>query len=220
MVFLKQGVDNYYINKAYACNLLKGEPVSIYFDSVKDSSVFQASVYEFAKEAIKENGLRSVLDIGCGLGTKLVEIIYPVCKDIVGIDTAHHIRQCQRKYPVGQWLVDDIENPGSSLKKSFDLIISADVIEHLVDPDKLLAYFKRFSNKNTLIIISTPERDRLRNNSFGPPLNKAHIREWNKLELENYLKSRGFIILEHFLVESQKNANDESCQIVFCKNKQ
>jgi len=47
--------------------------------------------------------------------------------------------------------------------------------------------------------LSTPERDIFRGESCAYSPNKFHIREWNFEELENYLLSRGFYVVEHFL---------------------
>jgi SAM-dependent methyltransferase len=172
------------------------------------------------------------LDIGCGFGIKLKEIIVPVCRNIVGIDAKHAIDFCKRSHNFGRWFADDIENPGLELTEKFDLIISADVIEHLVDPDNLIDYIKRFSHKGTEVIISTPERDIVRGeDNLGPSPNRSHVREWNKAEFQKYLSNSGFSVLKHFLVgEIEPNYFElikkvllfrplRKCQLVHCKVK-
>jgi SAM-dependent methyltransferase len=220
-------MENYYIKTNYNCNFdSKGDAVP-YLDTYKNSLIFQYDVYEYAKNVILKNNLTNILDVGCGLGAKLNELIYPVCKDIVGIDTKHSIDACRKKYSFGQWFIDDIENPSLKLDRTFDLIISSDVIEHLVDPDKLLEYIERFSHKDTCIILSTPERDLLRgSNSNGPPSNESHVREWNKSEFNNYLGSKNYRIKDHFITYGVKRtltttlyslftlSNFRDCQVV------
>jgi SAM-dependent methyltransferase len=198
-------MDNYHIKENYKCNFdSEGEAVP-YLDTYRNSLIFQYDVYEYAKNVIAKNNLTNILDVGCGLGAKLNELIYPVCKDIVGIDKKHSIDACRKKYSFGQWFIDDIEEPNLVLNQTFDLIISSDVIEHLVDPDKLLNYIEKFTHKNTFIILSTPERDLLKgSNSNGPPTNKSHVREWNMFEFNNYLSSRRYQIDEHFITYGVK----------------
>jgi len=194
-------MDNYFIKKGYKCNLVSQGHATPYMDDKYNASTFQINVYRFASKVILWHKLKTVLDIGCGFGIKLQQFIKPVCKEIVGIDTKHAIDFCRKEYRFGEWFVDDIENPGLKMNRKFDLIISSDVIEHLVDPDHLLRYIKNCCHEKTEVIISTPERDLTRGKkSLGPPANQAHIREWNSSEFRKYISNRGFKILKHFLV--------------------
>lgn len=171
----------------------------IYWNQKRLNSPFlyQYSTYKFCKKLIKKFQLHSVLDIGCGTANKLMNLIYPVCKNIYGIDRKNIIEYCKKIYNLGNFFADDIENSKLKLEKKFDLIISADVIEHLIDPDKLLSIIKNYCHNDTFVVISTPERDILRgrNRNYSP--NKEHIREWNSLEFINYLKHNDFHILYH-----------------------
>ena len=154
-------------------------------------------------EFIKDNEECVILDIGCGPATKLSAIKnkYPKVQ-IFGIDQVEIIKFCEKNYPWGFWFVDDFENP--TLKKEMipnvDIIICSDVIEHLKDPDSLLSYIKIFANPKTTIIISTPERDRLRGKKCLHSPNQVHIREWSYRELELYFDSRKFMIIDHRLL--------------------
>ena len=214
------GMNKYGISKFYICNVdLSGKAIP-YLDSVEMASVYQYSVYMYAKDLMMEHGLLNILDIGCGTGVKLAEIIYPVCQDVTGIDTKHCIDICKKQHHFGEWVADDIENPSLNLGKKFDLIIASDVIEHLIYPDLLLTYIKRCANEDTWIVISTPERDLVRGKRhFGPAPNKAHVREWNKAEFYGYIDASGFEILDHFLADSKKNVTDRPTQVVLCRIK-
>lgn len=181
----------YCIKKGYKCN-----PKFSYCGSEWNAANFQICVYEFAAKVVCENGLTSLLDIGCGRGTKLLKYIYPVCNDVMGIDITKFDR----------WLTDDIENPTLILDRKFDIIICSDVIEHLVDPDKLFPYIKKFSNPETFIILSTPNRTVYRGKDHsGPPHNESHVREWNKEEFEEYIFCSGLEILKSFMAEDSPN---------------
>lgn len=223
-------MNDYFIKKGYQCNLDSQGRAIPYVEDKYCSSSYQVKVYTFAKRVIKNHKLKSVLDVGCGFGLKLKQIIHPVCENIVGIDTSHAINFCRQEHHFGKWLEDDIENPSLNLNKRFDLIISSDVVEHLENPDKLLAYIKNYSHNNTHVIISTPERDITRGkNSLGPPANLAHVREWNISEFREYISSRGFKIIKHFLVRESGQTLIEiikklllfrplkKCQVIYCK---
>lgn len=189
--------DGYHANKK-----AKETP---YLGSEDDASYFQVDVYRFAKILIVEKNIRSVLDIGCGFGNKLREFIMPVCKDITGIDSEYCIDHCKRTHQFGTWIVDDIENSHLHLHRTFDLILCADVIEHLLEPNNLLDYIRLCSDSRTLIILSTPERDKVAGGrTMGPPANPAHVREWNASEFHDYVEYAGFEIMDHRLVRSHK----------------
>jgi hypothetical protein len=82
---------------------------------------------------------------------------------------------------------------------SADLVICADVIEHIMDPD---LFVKQLLNIRDVkyYIISTPDRDTVRGKlDYGPPANKHHIREWNLFEFRRYME-QFFEIKEHKLV--------------------
>lgn len=223
-------MNDYFIKKGYQGNLNSQGRAMPYLDDKHSSSSYQVKVYEFAKRVIKNHKLESVLDVGCGFGLKLKDIIHPVCENIVGIDTSYAINFCRQEHHFGKWLEDNVDKPTLNLNKRFDLIISSDVIEHLTDPDKLLAYIKNYSHNNTHVIISTTERDLTRGKmSLGPPANLAHVREWNLSEFREYISSRGFKIIKHFLVGERGQSLIEiikklllfrplvKCQVIYCK---
>ena len=232
-------MGNYYIKDGYKCNLIGKKTTVPYFawkaikkvvfpfsDWKADASIWQYAAYEFAANVYSEKIIKpssktspSVLDIGCGYGFKAKEFFYPICKDFTGIDAKYFIKFCKKSHSFGQWLADNIENPKLDLNRKFDLIISMDVIEHLVDPDKLLQYIKKHSHPESFIVISTPERDLTSNRKgLGPPDNKLHIREWNRDELHKYIESTGFLkIQDHFVVESKKGSKKKECQVILCK---
>lgn len=210
-------MNNYNLNENYICNLTKDGKAVPFCNDEHGSSFYQIKVYEYARKLIEITKVNNLLDVGCGYGIKLQKIIYPVCKDIVGIDKDEVIKYCKAVYSFGDWYNDDIENSTLKLNKKFDLIISSDVIEHMVNPDKLLSYIKNCSHERTHIIISTPERDRILNqNSMGPPRNLNHVREWNMSEFKAYLQSRNFHIIRHFLLGEKVSSYKELLKKILC----
>jgi len=83
-----------------------------------------------------------------------------------------------------------------------DLVICADVIEHLPDPNQLLAFVKLLSPCN--IIFSTPDRNLLRVGIHnGPPRDLAQVREWSMPEFRAYIES-AFEVLDYFVSNSEQ----------------
>jgi len=195
---------------------------------------YQYHVYLRGRALIQQHTLQSVLDIGCGPAFKLETLIAPVCQDIVGLDEPGIIDYCQSRFGFARFISYDIERAPFPLDRTFDLIICSDVIEHLVNPDKLLADIRSASTDKSLILLSTPERDELRGKGCMYSPKAMHVREWNYDEFAAYLASRGFLIEEHTLVPPLKfnwsrelfelwfsqlrtRRNFASCQMVVCK---
>ena len=53
---------------------------------IADSAKWQYHVYRWAAELVTRSGLSSVLDVGCGVCTKLSQHLVPVCSDVVAMD--------------------------------------------------------------------------------------------------------------------------------------
>jgi hypothetical protein len=109
-----------------------------------------------------------------------------------------------------------VEPPRFVVSGTFDLIIGADIIEHPVDSDSLLAYMRRCAHSGTYLVLSTPERDLRRGpDSIGPPQNRAHVREWNQAEFAAYLTDRGLKIGEHRIMNLREGMR--CCQTVLAQ---
>ena len=203
-----QHLEDYFIKKGYQTNNISKALAINYEDSEVASRVFQADVYRLAQKMIIDSRAKRVLDIGCGIGYKLSLINKAVIRagldcHFIGIDGSMvNLEQC-KNLGFGEWLHDDFDNPSLDAIEPVDLIVCADVIEHLFDPDSLLRYISKFTSVQTKVLISTPDRDEVRGAaSFGPPPGQ-HIREWNKDEFARYLNSRGLKIVQHDLVNDQ-----------------
>lgn len=101
---------------------------------------------------------------------------------------------------------------------SFDLVIFAEIIEHLLnDPCKVLREIKRVLKPNGALILTTPNVARLENISrlvsgsniydpysgYGPY--GRHNREYNVHELVSLLRYEGFEVTEHFTADVHAN---------------
>lgn len=178
----------------------ESRPKPEYFnDSVTETTgyIWQPDVYTLTAILARRHGCSNIIDIGCGHAQKPSQI-HPEFM-VTGIDFGDNIRYCRETYNFGQWIEADIEQPLSiSLPKqllSRSIIVCSDVIEHLINPINLLESLKLLLNYVPAAILSTPERDLVRGtNHFGPPPNKAHIREWNISEFHELLNEQGFYV--------------------------
>jgi SAM-dependent methyltransferase len=153
----------------------------------------QPDVYSTAARVARELGGRQIIDVGCGDGAKLAQL-HPEF-EVVGVDFGPNIEECRRKYPFGTWIEQDLGRPDPIAVEpgEGDVVISADVIEHLVDPGELLAKLRALLDKAGAVVISTPDRERWRGrDDLGPPVNPAHVQEWKAAEFARYLRSSGF----------------------------
>jgi 2-polyprenyl-3-methyl-5-hydroxy-6-metoxy-1,4-benzoquinol methylase len=204
-------MKNYYIKENYIprtesvpkTSIKNGE---IYWSEGRSetSKYYQYHVYKYALGLMQKERLESFADVGCGTGYKMMNIIYPFFKSTLGIDQEAIVRRNQKKYNEELFEYDDFDNPQRKVTRKFDVIVCADVIEHLIDPDKLLEYIKDISNKKTHILISTPERDVVNGKSNLTPKNSEHIREWNLEEFKKYLSNSGFTVVDTKIFPAQR----------------
>ena len=154
----------YFIKAGYTANdaIITNDDVSgeNYWNAarVKLSLCYQYPVYMAARKLIARGNIKHVIDVGCGVAAKL-EVLHKIFPDlkVTGIDQARTIAFCKSHYRFGRWVVDDLEHPDQSLTGlTGDLVICADVIEHMGDPDVLLGYLKRRVRPGGLILLSTP----------------------------------------------------------------
>jgi hypothetical protein len=164
-----------------------------HFDDTGLKDEWQLEVYLFALGLMKKHGLKTVLDIGCGSAYKLLTYLGEY--ETTGLEMPKTHAWLVDQYPARKWLVSDF-SAGKGL--AADVIICADVIEHLVDPDQLVNFISEISFK--YLVISTPNRDLLYRpwniGYWGPPYNWSHMREWAYGEFREYLSQR-FRVVDH-----------------------
>ena len=156
-----------------------------YFDDTVNADHWQREVYERTRDFMRDKGLRTVHDIGCGSGYKLVHLLGEF--ETTGVDLPETIEKVRTNYPDRNWVAGDFEE--TKLDPA-DLVISSDVIEHVQDPDALMRFILRTTKE--WVVLSTPareliytDRQRMR---FGPPDNVTHMREWTMAEFRRYVE--------------------------------
>lgn len=168
----------------------------LYFDDTDYSDEYQWEVYKVARHLVHKYDFQTVADIGCGSGYKLLNFFSD--RQTIGIDVEPTLTTLRRRYPDRVWLKSDFENPPI---RQADIIICADVIEHLLNPDELLECLARIDSK--FIVLSTPDRNLLTKGVHGPPYNPAHVREWNFEEFASYVGSHLEVVIHQVINEEQ-----------------
>jgi hypothetical protein len=122
--------------------------------------------------------------------------------ETLGIDTETTVEFLQEKYPDKHWAVSELLGP--ELFDDFDIVIAADVIEHLEDPALLLDALAR--SRARTVILSTPARELLIERGgrpFGPPLNPSHYCEWTSDEFRQFVDPYLEIVVQRISNQEQ-----------------
>jgi 2-polyprenyl-3-methyl-5-hydroxy-6-metoxy-1,4-benzoquinol methylase len=153
---------------------------------------YTAARYALILDAAQIKGGESILDLGCGDGA-LTYLLYQHGAQCTGVDlndiglalakTMFDKRGGEAKF---------IKYLNEVPSESQDLVICADVIEHVPDPDTLLLEAKRVLKSKGKIIISTPIK------LSEHPIDREHIKEYFPSELAIIISNQ-FIILDHHL---------------------
>lgn len=143
---------------------------------------FQKEVYQEAAALIQKHQWQTALDMGCGSGYKTVQYLGHV--HVTGVDFSPAIDQARMDYPKYEWINTEDFVPEHH---HAELIICADVIEHVEDPDAFMKQIRSIRDWKCLMI-STPERNKRRGRwHYGPPPNPAHWREWSMREVKEFV---------------------------------
>ena len=160
---------------------------NVHFNDTENMDEHQDGIYQYAFDLFTEKKLSSVLDIGCGSGYKLMKYFHDY--NTTGLELSPALEFLKQKYPERSWIQSDFNNIPDGI---YDMVLSVDVIEHLQTPEQLLKFISEV--KCEYIIISTPDRSKMKLASkIGPPVNKAHIREWSRKEFVSFLFTHSYL---------------------------
>lgn len=148
--------------------------------------------------------IERVLDIGCGEGSNTIPLKAIGAKFVVGIEINH--RAAMRAKSVMDLVIEDSIERTEKLPFSpgfFDLVICGDVLEHLINPWKVLEYVGTILRKEGLLLLSIPNirnwkvlwdlilKGRFRYEEAGI-LDNTHLRFFTKAEIRDMLMRGGF----------------------------
>ena len=142
-----------------------------------------------------------ILDIGCG-DAVFINMIYLMHNkkklELYGIDSSSiAIEAAKIRNPNAIFKVANVYNLPFE-DNYFDIIVSSDVIEHILEPNKMLMEIKRTAKNNSFVIIGTP----IKFTEF--PFDKMHSHEFFPNEFKNFLTTFFFNVK---IVESHNLLN-------------
>ncbi|ASV84513.1 glycosyl transferase 2 family protein [Ochrobactrum quorumnocens] len=149
--------------------------------------VHQPEIYYAADFIFRQTERSIIVDIGSGNGKKLASI-GSTAKKKYAIDFGVNVAFFKEHYPECVTFDLDLENSNRNQLPKIDwkasVVICADVIEHLRSPLGLIDCLKHIYDSGGIIVLSTPDREKLHGYLHdGPPVNPAHVREWTLSEL-------------------------------------
>lgn len=125
-----------------------------------------------------------ILDLGCGSGYGSA-ILAGTARQLVALDRSSIALDQARIYPLPDYVAASATNLPFS-NEAFDLVISFQVIEHIVQTNSYLREIVRILAPGGTFIVSTPNKT-LRLLPFEPPFNPYHVREFSSQSLRKTL---------------------------------
>jgi len=171
-------------------NYIERKEMSYFDDSANFESdiVHQPEVYEAAEYFLQSGRRTTIIDVGCGSGRKLRSVN---ADRHIGVDFGSNLSFCRQRFDAwGEWIEADLSREDCIVLADHadggTVVVCADVIEHLLDPEPLVALLCACYRRGALVLTSTPDRIRARGAEHcGPAPNRSHIREW---ALEEYVE--------------------------------
>lgn len=128
-----------------------------------------------------------VLDVGCGEGSKLAEILAKRARiSATGVDISHiGIRRARKSIPRATFVVHDIEKLPYPTA-SFDVTYSTYTFEHTTNPQRILDEMVRVTRPGGFVIIVCP--------NFGSPLYPSPVTARLQHALRGVIRDLQYII--------------------------
>ncbi len=144
-----------------------------------------------------------VLDLGCGNGS-FSQLIAQQGYEVVGVDDSESgIQFARHSYPNCHFLQASVYDlPYGELENSFDVVISLEVIEHLLYPKELVRAAKKCLKPDGRLILTTPYHGYLKNlvmavsgkldQHFTALWDGGHVKFFSVVTLKTLLELEGF----------------------------
>jgi SAM-dependent methyltransferase len=144
-------------------------------------------VHRHAREdllrVVSSLGVESILDVGCGAGDNLASLAALGRYELAGVDLSREaLARAEQLIPGARFRPLDIER--EALPECFDLVISIQVIEHLVDDVAALRNMARMTRR--FLFLSTIQ-GRMRRSELAI----GHVRNYSVTELTRKLDLAG-----------------------------
>lgn len=129
-------------------------------------------------------GMRSVCDVGCGVGAWLAVFIDNGVSDVLGLD-GEYVDRATLKIPMSYFRPTDLNRP-FSLDRTFDAVISLEVAEHL-RPTRAAGFINDLTALSSVVIFSA---------AIPGQGGRGHVNEQWPDYWVNLFKDRGYICVD------------------------
>lgn len=155
---------------------------------------------------VKDNSQKEklrILDLGCGNGS-LSHVIAEQGYEVFGIEESKQgVAIAHQSFPNCNFIQSSIyELPDAKLRNSFDLVLSVEVIEHLLYPRELVRAAKKCLKPNGRLILTTPYHGYFKNlvmalsgkmdKHFHVLWDGGHIKFFSVATMTTLLKEEGY----------------------------
>jgi len=161
-------------------------------NGLKDWTDRISTIVNWLNQENFDNNCR-MLDCGCGIGISGRLMKNNGFSNIIGIDTDKKcLKLAGQFYKTEFGDCENIKLP----KKSFDVILGLNIIEHLEHPEKFLSGVKKTLKPSGILILSLPNSNLFRK-FVGKTIDiEEHINQWGPKSFKEFLENRGFKILD------------------------
>lgn len=148
----------------------------------------------------------SILDFGCGDG-RFSQLLSDFGV-VHALDFAEEaIQKAQQQYPQVHFQSGDASDPHipERFNEAFDLLVSTEVLEHLLDQDQYLANISSLLKLHGLLILTTPNRKWYNQYfEYGKRTSDQPYEHWmDRATLEQKLSTLGFELLHSSTIRSE-----------------
>jgi SAM-dependent methyltransferase len=159
--------------------------------------------YLFAADYLRSRQPDQIADMACGLGYGLPGLAQ-VAPRVLGVDSNPKVLQaaqtiCNQRSQTGSGTLtlchqnlDDASWQPPLAPDSLDAIVSFETLEHLLEPERVVAQFAQTLKANGLLICSVPNRLHDPPGSAGLPVNPYHKQFFSFERLRRLLEGHGF----------------------------
>lgn len=173
-------------------------------DKEKHSLIYSEHINQSIYSLVPTN--KKILDVGCNTGNLGEKLIKEKNCIVYGLDYSKKAIEIAKRR-LNKAIVFDLETYKIPFKnEKFDIIIFADVLEHLRYPEVILKKYSQLLNKNSLIIASVPNVANINirlgllfgnwNYQKGGILDRTHLRFFTEETMKRLFVDNGYRIID------------------------
>jgi len=176
--------------------------------AIKESNYF-SNIRMDIISLIPFDSQQKILEIGAGAGNTLLYIKEKgIAKEVMGVEMMKIPNSNQQNPLIDKFQIANIEQEAiQAPEKYFDIIICADVLEHLIDPWSVVDRLSGFLKKDGLLIVSMPNireyktlgrlifQGNFEYQASGGIMDKTHLRFFCRKNIQQLLNTRDLSII-------------------------